>query len=107
MPHGALFLENENIIEVDCLADVSTVPPSAIESGEVRVTLQDSAGVDITSFTWPLNMTNVGGGKYQATIPTTPNLIDGPTGTVTAFIEVTSPVIATWRAPVAVTRRSL
>ena len=107
MTHAVLFLENDNVVTVNSLTDTSTTPAALITSAHLGVTLQDSAEVDIPGITWPLSLTNVGGGTYQATIPTSVTLEDGVTGIATAIIDVTSPVIARWYAPVAVTRRSL
>ena len=107
MTHSVLFLENDNVVEVVSLTDTSTTPGALINSGHLEVTLQDSAGVDIPGVTWPLSMTNQGGGTYQATIPTSVELEDGTQGIATAIIDVNSPAIAKFYAPLTVTRRSL
>lgn len=73
----AIYLENENVIELDGL--INSIGGSYINNAVVEVTVEDTAGTDVAGVTWPISMAYVASsnGKYRATLPDTLALTPG------------------------------
>lgn len=68
---GAIYQQNDNLIEVLSLQDEAT--DAYLNTATVSVTLKDSAGANIPGEMWPLTLAYVASsnGTYRATLKST------------------------------------
>lgn len=74
---GAIYLSNDNLLEIDGLKNTAT--DAYINNATVTATLVDEGGTAVVGETWPITLSYVSGsdGKYRGTLKDTLSLTAG------------------------------
>lgn len=96
MARFKIYIENDNLVELDELKD--NADDSYVNDATVTVTLQEPGGTEVSGQTWPATMSYVASsdGKYQGTLEDDVSLIAGQPYNAIINVTASDDRIAKW-----------